>query len=108
MFLNRFLIWYLIRVWSNTNQSSASFSSNTITAAEWNTLEQHGAVFLPAAGSRNGSSVYDVGSRGYYWSASYYDSNLAWSVFFYDSDLSTDYCINRNGGQSVRLVRSSP
>ena len=45
---------------NSTDTYDASFSSNTITAAQWNTLEQHGAVFLPAAGRRNGASVGDV------------------------------------------------
>ena len=39
---------------SNTNTANAAFSSNTITAEQWQTLEQHGAVFLPAAGYRAG------------------------------------------------------
>ena len=92
---------------SNTNQTSASFNSNTITASQWNTLEQHGAVFLPAAGSRNGASVHNVGSYGDYWSASYDDSYSAWFVSFYDSDLYTDDGTLRYIGLSVRLVRSA-
>ena len=92
---------------SNTNQSSASFSSNTIIASQWNTLEQHGAVFLPAAGYRGRTSIYDVGSYGYYWSASYYDSLRAWMVGFTDPLLHTNYYIYRYEGLSVRLVRNS-
>ena len=92
---------------SNTNQSGASFTSNTITASQWNTLEQHGAVFLPAAGSRNGASVYDVGSDGGCWSASYGNSDIAWYVGFYDSFLITDDSGLRYDGHSVRLVRDA-
>ncbi len=90
---------------SGTNQGNASFTSNTITASQWSTLEQHGAVFLPAAGYRYGTSVYNVGSSGYYWSASYYDSYYAWYVSFYDTGLYTDRSnFGRYYGQSVRLV----
>ncbi len=92
---------------SNTNSGNASYSSNTIGETEWATLEQHGAVFLPAAGYRYGTSVSSVGSNGYYWSASYGSSNDALGVYFGDSDLITDGIGSRCGGLSVRLVRSS-
>lgn len=64
-------------------------------------------VFLPAAGNRNGTSVNNVGSNGYYWSASYNNSNNAYNVNFNDSNLNTDNNNNRYNGQSVRLVRVS-
>ena len=88
---------------SSTNTSNASFSSNTITASQWSTLEQAGAVFLPAAGYRNGASVNWVGSVGNYWSASYENSSNAYGVEFDGSGL---YCShnNRSSGLSVRLV----
>ena len=88
---------------SNTNNSGASFSSNTITASQWNILEQAGAVFLPAAGRRYMTSVDYVGSFGYYWSASYYSSNTAYNVDFRDNLLRTNDRY-RYYGQSVRLV----
>ena len=89
---------------SNSNTYNASFSSNTISASQWNTLEQAGAVFLPAAGSRNWASVNDVGSGGYYWSASYDGSGYAWGVYFHGSYLYTDNSSSRCSGRSVRLV----
>ena len=90
---------------SNTNSLGASYSSNTITAQQWSTLEQHGAVFLPAAGYRNGTSVNFVGSNGNYRSASCDYSYNAWHVFFHDSYLFTDYHSSRYYGFSVRLAR---
>ena len=93
---------------SNTNQGTASFSSNTISSSQWSTLENAGAVFLPAAGYRNGTSVRDVGSLGYYWSSSYYDANFAYGVYISVSNFGTDYNgYGRYYGLSVRLVRSS-
>ena len=92
---------------SNTNTPGASFSTNTISEMEWATLEQHGAVFLPAAGNRNGTSVGNVGSLGIYWSASYYYSDDVWLVFFFDSNLYTNNISSRYGGRSVRLVRDA-
>ncbi len=91
---------------NSTNTSEASFSSNIITASQWATLEQHGAVFLPAAGYRRGTSVRYVGSYGDYWSASYSGSNYAYYVYFDGSNLSLSY-YRRYYGHSVRLVRSA-
>ena len=41
------------------------------------------SVFFPAAGYCNNSSVYDVGSYGDYWSASWGSSSNAWYLAFY-------------------------
>ena len=92
---------------SNTNTYNASFNSNVITASQWNTLEQAGAVFLPAAGNRYGASVDDVGSYGRYWSASCYNSGYAWLVYFYDTYLYAGGYGYRSKGLSVRLVASA-
>lgn len=91
---------------SNTDSTSASFSSNIITVTQWSILEQHGATFLPAAGIR-GLPVLQVGIAGYYWSASstfpYGSGGGARYMFFSDLGLSI-YGDNRPRGQSVRLV----
>ena len=89
------------------NQDDASFSSNVISASEWNTLENAGAVFLPAAGIRRGVSVGSFGVYGYYWSASYgsyNSSSFAESVIFFDSGCNPSHTDGRNNGLSVRLV----
>ena len=64
------------------------------------------SIFLPAAGCRNDSSLYDAGSYGYYWSASLHESNpsSAWYLSFYSSDRSTYYYRYRNYGRAVRAV----
>ena len=89
---------------SGTNTNDASYSSNTITASEWSTLEQQGAVFLPATGYRFGESVKNVGSYGYYWSSSYVNGNYAYGMYFSDSDLNPQDGSNRTYGRGVRLV----
>ena len=94
---------------NNINQSGADFGGNIITSVQWDMLEQHGAVFLPAAGYRYGTSVGNVGSHGSYWSASYSISYFPWYFYFYDSYLYTNSYSNydvRHQGLSVRLVRS--
>ncbi len=86
--------------------------ANVYTTEQWEQMEQNGAVFLPAAGSRNGTSVNAVGSSGYYWSASYFDGYYARSVHFSGDyggilDTGNNNGSSRYGGQSVRLVRSA-
>ncbi|MBR1487676.1 MAG: Ig-like domain-containing protein [Bacteroidales bacterium] len=63
------------------------------------------SIFLPAAGDWYGTSRYNAGSYGNYWSSSLYTSSsgYAWGVYFYSSDVygSSSY---RYFGQSVRPV----
>ena len=104
---------------NSTNSGAVSFSSNVISASQWSILEQYGAVFLPVAGRRNGSSVSDVGLKGYYWSSkAYYNLNsnpaiMAYHVRFDGSSLvydwvgSTSNQVSRYFGESVRLVRDA-
>lgn len=90
---------------NGTNQSEESYFSNVISLSQWNILEKHGAVFLPAAGYRYGTSVRDAGSYGSYWSASFQNAGDAWFLNFYSRDLKVDIS-ERHYGQSVRLVRT--
>lgn len=93
---------------SDTNTKSARYTSNTVTASDWSILELLGAVFLPATGYRFGTSVKNVGARGYYWSSSYVNSNYAYGMYFYESDNTSDLnpqdCSNRTYGRGIRLA----
>jgi hypothetical protein len=64
------------------------------------------SIFLPAAGYRNGSSLYDVGSVGYYWSSSLNTngSKCAWSLKFYSRLYAFFNDLYRINGFSVRPV----
>ena len=85
-------------------RATTGWDANEYTADNWTSMQNAGAVFLPAAGYRYGTSVYDVGSRGYYWSSSYYNSRYARYVYFYGSYHNTN-SEDRNVGFSVRLAR---
>ena len=80
-----------------------SWTTNVYTADEWSVLEKAGAVFLPAAGYRSGSSVSDVGAYGAYWSTTGSSSN-AYSVWFNSASVSPKYGLSRDNGAAVRLV----
>ena len=43
------------------------FNDNAYTVEQWCRMDSAGAVFLPAAGCREGTSVYFVGTYAYYW-----------------------------------------
>jgi hypothetical protein len=75
-----------------------------IANTEWSELETAGAVFLPAAGYRNGG-VLDCGNYARYWSATatLNDASKAQRLFFV-SDVGVGSGA-RNTGISVRLVR---
>ena len=90
---------------NSTNFTGANFSTNTITANAWPTLEDAGAVFLPAAGYRRGTTV--EGSYGNYWTASTRSSNSAYCMFFNNIRLEPGSNNIRYGGVSVRLVRDA-
>ncbi len=99
---------YELNFIDDPNYYHGSYLSNIVSADDWtNTLEVNGAVFLPAASVRGGTSV--DGSFGSYWSASNGGSLNNWVLpyCFLIEDYGIPYCTNENGcmGLSVRLVR---
>ena len=59
--------------WNGTyyfNEQADNYTHNTYTEAEWARMESAGAVFLPAAGYREGTQVSLVGKAIDYWSSS--------------------------------------
>lgn len=92
---------------SSTNTSYAEYTANSISSTVWtNDFEAHGAVFLPAAGFRTGTTVLQVGEIGYYWSSSTSESNSAKSLTMRSTYLQNSD-VSRNSGQSIRLVRDA-
>ena len=63
------------------------------------------SIFLPVAGYGGGTSLYDSGSYGYYWSSiPLSDGSYAWNLGFNSGYHGTDYGYYRYDGQSVRPV----
>lgn len=89
---------------------ASGFEANFYTYSEWAQMEAEGAVFLPAAGYRDGAVVWNVGSYGNYWSSSSPNSNSAYNLAFFNiynygiSELVTNDNFYRYYGFSVRLV----
>lgn len=87
------------------NSNGDNFSHNAYTTEQWDVMESAGAVFLPAAGYRNGTDVGDVGSTGYYWSATPHDTDYAYYLNFFSDYFYPQNSRFRYRGLSVRLVR---
>ena len=67
------------------------------------------SIFLPATGYRSGTSLYNAGSYGYYWSSTPYASSsiYAYYLYFYsdyDYGYGYDYYGRRYFGHTVRPV----
>lgn len=93
----------------NINTENAEYMDNSYDLSAWQAIESAGAVFLPAAGRRNGYNVYDVGEYGTYWSSSrdteeiQYDIIVFYALFrqrLVDAEKRGMCCF----GYSVRLV----
>ena len=85
-------------VWgAGINSSGTSGWNTTCTLAGWTTLENAGCVFLPAAGRRTGTTLYEVGSGGFYKHATY------WRLLRFDN---SGFDTNQSSGYagSIRLV----
>ena len=88
------------------NYGAEEFANyQTIALSDWQKMEEAGAVFLPCASYRGGSSVGGVGSFGYYWSATPNDSDDAGILYFGSAGASAGLNWYRYYGRSVRLVQ---
>ncbi len=87
---------------SNSTQAYADWQ--TFTLAQWQTLETTGAVFLPAAGYRNGADVSNTQLLTRYWAATDYNSEAAYGLNFASNEAKMNE-YNRYYGHAVRLVQ---
>lgn len=71
----------------------------TLTLSEWQRLEYSGAVFLPAAGAREGTNIYQVQSGGRYHTA---DSG---KILYFDFARVKVTSWGKSTGCTVRLVK---
>ena len=84
------------------NTTGSSWSNNEYSESEWVTnMEAKGAVFLPTAGYREGTKVYDYGNNYYYWSCTEEGGSSAWYLSSNEGGIYPE----RYWGFGVRLVR---
>ena len=83
---------------------NAGWSGNNYNATDWGKMEAAGCVFLPAAGYRQGTTVYSGNSSCSYRSSTRYDSTQVQYIYFESSTLNFHTRNYGFYGQCVRLV----
>lgn len=90
---------------SSTSEWNKVAPTNIYSVTQWQLMEAAGAVFLPAAGQREGTSVRGTGAYGYYWSSTQDGLTGACHLNFGATGIYTVNSTYRYYGISVRLVR---
>ena len=83
---------------------TSDYSQQSFTIQQWLLFEQHGAVFLPAAGRRDGNALLNQNDYGNYWSMIRENDRFADYFAFTSSDMYVDARQEIHIGRSVRLV----
>lgn len=96
--------WVLPSNLTFTPGISSDYATNAYTAAQWTAMEDAGAVFLPAAGFREGTAVSNVGTHGYYWSTTHINGTYSYDLYFFGGYANASDLGTRAVGRSVRLV----
>lgn len=84
-----------------------NWRSNQYSLDDWSQMETAGAVFLPAEGMREGTTIYAVGSSGLYWSSTPSNDYYPYTFRFAEYGINPQYASMNEcyKGQSVRLVQ---
>lgn len=83
------------------------YATNNYSLDQWESMEQAGAVFLVAAGRRNGTDLAWQNSRCIYWSGTANDNSSARLIFIISGAMTSDGADQIHSGASVRLVRNA-
>ncbi len=88
------------------NSKEDNYNHNVYTAAEWSKIEDAGAIFFPAAGTRFKRNSNGINESGAYWSSSVFADYDAFKYMFaFDNG---NFSITMNDGSmgfAVRLVK---
>jgi uncharacterized protein YjdB len=90
----------------SVNDPGAGYSLNIYDATDWGKMQTAGAVFLPAAGKREGTTIYSAGLVGLYWSSTVKDDTFSKYLDFGGSGIYYPSS-GRFLGMSVRLVMNA-
>ena len=94
-------------LYDNTdNEWVADFNGTGVAGRKFMKKTDHSVyVFFPAAGSGYGTSLYNRGSRGYFWSGSWSSAGIAYVLYFSSSSVNPQSSDSRYLGYSVRAVQ---
>ena len=88
-------------------ESSTSWNGNQYNATDWTKMEAAGCVFLPAAGRRDGTTIYNVNEYVRYWTSTYSSASLAYNVDISNTSMKPVNDFQKAFGYSVRLVHDA-
>lgn len=87
------------------NSPATGYYTNIYSESDFELMENAGAVFLPTAGYRNRTDLYNGGVAGYYWSTTHESSRYAFNLDFSSDNIDALNAKRfRYLGLSVRLV----
>ena len=87
--------------------SSTSWNGNQYNATDWAKMEAAGCVFLPAAGRRDGTNIFNVNEYVRYWTSTYSSASLAYLVDISSSSMKPVNDFSKAFGYAVRLVHDA-
>ena len=102
--------------WTNSNTAYNYYTSDTTIRKNMilgdsgsldPTLEDNGAAGFTYAGLYHGTTLSNVGTSGYYWSSSVYNSLSSYSLYFVTSNVYPQNDYYKNYGLAVRCVTGS-
>lgn len=89
--------------------NSCDWTTNNYTINQWGKMQGRGAVFLPAAGWREGVKLFRINSEGFSQSSSSGNCGLDCSIAFYYTQTEAFVAATSNvGAYPVRLVQAAP
>ena len=97
--------YVVYKVKDNADKGKKKFKSGGDTPiASYSLMDTY--IFLPAAGYRYATSLYDQGSNGYYWSCELLSGLVgrAWVMYFNSGYMTAENNYGRYDGRSVRAV----
>jgi hypothetical protein len=89
----------------NSNCDSEWTDEDGVAGRRFTSRINGNSIFFPASGSYNGTSLYNRGSNGIYWSSSYGSATYAFSLNFYSSGVNPASSSYRRYGFTARAVQ---
>lgn len=87
--------------------NASTFNVNTYNSAQWSQMQDSGAIFLPAAGWRQGVTVNGASTVGSYWTSTIWPNNNgdAYILSFGSNSIRATSSDDTPNGNAVRLAR---
>ena len=83
---------------------TSGYETNFYSASQWEQMEAAGAIFLPVAGYRQSTAMFDLDAFGYCWSTTPYSTTGAYE-FSFSAENANMYNGYRYRGRSLRPVK---